>query len=376
MNTFRLAIVRQKYRPDGGAERFVSRALEALDNQSVELNVITRSWIGAVQPQWHIHIVNPFKWGRISREKRFAQAARHCWQQEKFDLVQSHERIAGCDIYRAGDGVHRRWLLQRSRGLSPLRSKLLLNSCYHRYVMNAEKEMYQSPELKRVICNSEMVKREVMEDFGVESERISVIYNAIDHQRFFPATALYRQQLRQQYHIPVEGKCFIYVGSGFERKGLRAAIEAISHTNAYLLVIGQDKEYKKYQQLAHRLNCHQRILFLGVQKDTLPFYQMADGLLLPTLYDPFPNVILEAMACGLPVITSDTCGGAEFIEQGINGFVTDALDTSAMIGAIESIPADNLGNKMSKAARNKILPYTPENLSQQLIELYQKVLSL
>ncbi|MBG2865680.1 glycosyltransferase family 4 protein [Proteus mirabilis] len=376
MNTFRLAIVRQKYRPDGGAERFVSRALEALDNQSVELNVITRSWIGAVQPQWHIHIVNPFKWGRISREKGFAQAARLCWQQEKFDLVQSHERIAGCDIYRAGDGVHRRWLLQRSRVLSPLRSKLLLNSCYHRYVMNAEKEMYQSPELKRVICNSEMVKREVMEDFGVESERISVIYNAIDHQRFFPATALYRQQLRQQYHIPVEGKCFIYVGSGFERKGLRAAIEAISHTNAYLLVIGQDKEYKKYQQLAHRLNCHQRILFLGVQKDTLPFYQMADGLLLPTLYDPFPNVILEAMACGLPVITSDTCGGAEFIEQGINGFVTDALDTPAMIGAIESIPADNLGNKMSKAARNKILPYTPENLSQQLIELYQKVLSL
>ncbi|EPT0531055.1 glycosyltransferase family 4 protein [Proteus mirabilis] len=376
MNTFRLAIVRQKYRPDGGAERFVSRALEALDNQSVELNVITRSWIGAVQPQWHIHIVNPFKWGRISREKGFAQAARYCWQQEKFDLVQSHERIAGCDIYRAGDGVHRRWLLQRSRVLSPLRSKLLLNNCYHRYVMNAEKEMYQSPELKRVICNSEMVKREVMEDFGVESERISVIYNAIDHQRFFPATALYRQQLRQQYHIPVEGKCFIYVGSGFERKGLRAAIEAISHTNAYLLVIGQDKEYKKYQQLAHRLNCHQRILFLGVQKDTLPFYQMADGLLLPTLYDPFPNVILEAMACGLPVITSDTCGGAEFIEQGINGFVTDALDIPAMIGAIESIPADNLGNKMSKAARNKILPYTPENLSQQLIELYQKVLSL
>lgn len=141
-------------------------------------------------------------------------------------------------------------------------------------------------------------------------------------------------------------------------------------------MIGQDKEYKKYQQLAHQLNCHQRILFLGVQKDTLPFYQMADGLLLPTLYDPFPNVILEAMACGLPVITSDTCGGAEFIEQGLNGFVTDALDISAMIGAIESIPADNLGNKMSKAARNKILPYTPENLSQQLIELYQKVLSL
>ncbi|MDL5167717.1 glycosyltransferase family 4 protein [Proteus faecis] len=376
MNSFRLAIVRQKYRPDGGAERFVSRALEALDNQAVELNVITRSWIGAVQPQWHIHIINPIKWGRISREKGFARAARQCWQKEKFDLVQSHERIAGCDIYRAGDGVHHRWLLQRSRVLSPLRSQLLLNSCYHRYVMKAEKEMYHSPELKRVICNSEMVKREVMEDFGIESERISVIYNAIDNQRFFPATTLYREQLRQQYHIPIEAKCFIYVGSGFERKGLKAAIEAMSRTNAHLLVIGQDKEQKKYQQLAHRLNSHHRIHFLGVQKDTLPLYQMADGLLLPTLYDPFPNVVLEAMACGLPVITSYTCGGSEFIEQGVNGFVTDALDISAMVSAIETISADNLDNRMSKAARNKILPYTPAHLSQQLIGLYQKVLSL
>lgn len=376
MNSFRLAIVRQKYRPDGGAERFVSRALEALDNQAVELNVITRSWIGAVQPQWHIHIVNPIKWGRISREKGFAESARKCWQKEQFDLVQSHERIAGCDIYRAGDGVHRRWLLQRSRVLSPLRSQLLLNSCYHRYVMKAEKEMYHSPELKRVICNSEMVKREVMEDFGVESERISVIYNAIDNQRFFPATALYREQLRQQYQIPIEAKCFIYVGSGFERKGLKAAIEAISCTHAHLIVVGQDKEQKKYQQLAYQLKSHERVHFLGMQKDTLPLYQMADGLLLPTLYDPFPNVVLEAMACGLPVITSYTCGGSEFIEQGINGFVTDALDISAMISAIETISADNLDNRMSKAARNKILPYTPEHLSQQLIGLYQKVLSL
>lgn len=376
MNSFRLAIVRQKYRPDGGAERFVSRALEALNNQSIELNVITRSWIGAVQPQWHIHIINPIKLGRISRERGFAKAARACWQKEKFDLVQSHERIAGCDIYRAGDGVHRRWLLQRSRVLSPIQSRLLFNSCYHRYVMNAEKEMYHSPELKCVICNSEMVKKEIMEDFGVDSGRIQVIYNAIDHQRFFPVTALYRRQLREQYKIPVEAKCFIYVGSGFERKGLKAAIQAISQTGAHLLVIGKDKQQEKYQHLTQKLKSSDRIHFLGIQKDTLPFYQMADGLILPTLYDPFPNVILEAMACGLPVITSNSCGGAEFIEQGVNGFVTDALDISAMVDAIKIIPADNLKNRMSKAAREKILPYTPENLSKQLIELYQKVLSL
>jgi len=93
MKHFRLALVRQKYRPDGGAERFVSRALEALEDQDLDLSVITREWQGDKNPDWHIHICNPVKWGRVSRERGFAESARRVWQQEKFDIVQSHERI-------------------------------------------------------------------------------------------------------------------------------------------------------------------------------------------------------------------------------------------------------------------------------------------
>ncbi|WP_237387065.1 glycosyltransferase family 4 protein [Xenorhabdus sp. Sc-CR9] len=376
MKPVRLAIVRQKYRPDGGAERFISRALEALDNNKLDLNVITRSWQGSINPNWHVHLANPFKWGRISRERGFADAARTIWQKEKFDIVQSHERIAGCDVYRAGDGVHQRWLQQRARILPSWKSKLLFVSRYHRYVMDAERRMYFAPELKKVICNSQMVKHEVMEDFGLPDEKISVIYNAIDQSQFFPVEEAERLLLRQKYALPEQEKCFVYVGSGFERKGLKAAIEAISMTKAYLIVIGRDKEESKYKQLANSLGCHERIRFLGVQKKTLPFYQMADGLLLPTLYDPFPNVILEAMACGLPVITSDTCGGAEFIVSGENGFVCDALDTSALAESISLVPADHLTSKISMLSKKKIVNYTPAYLSKQLTELYSKVLSL
>jgi len=113
MSHFRLAIVRQKYRPDGGAERFVSRALEALEDEDLQLNVITRQWQGEKKPDWHLHLCHPRYWTRVGRERGFANAARALWQKEQFDLVQSHERIAGCDIYRAGDGVHRRWLMSR-----------------------------------------------------------------------------------------------------------------------------------------------------------------------------------------------------------------------------------------------------------------------
>lgn len=375
MKEMRLAIVRQKYRPDGGAERFVSRALEALDNQNLELNVITRSWQGAAAPGWHIHVVNPPKWGRISRERGFANAARTCWQKEKFDIVQSHERIAGCDIYRAGDGVHRRWLLQRARVLPAWRAKLLFASPYHRYVMKAEQEMYHDPHFKQVICNSVMVKKEVMEDFGLSESQITVIYNGIDSAKFHPLPEAERLALRQTYQIPAAAKCLVYVGSGFERKGLAAAIMAVSRNDAYLLVIGQDKAEKKYRQLAVSLGCADRIRFAGMQKQTLPFYQMSDGLLLPTLYDPFPNVVPEAMACALPVITSTTCGGAEFITQGEEGFVCDALDIDGLAEAVSQLPCDHLSSRMSECARQRVLPYTPAALSQQLIDLYGRVLA-
>lgn len=375
MKHFKLALVRQKYRPDGGAERFVSRALEALKDQELELNVITRQWQGEVNPKWHIHLCNPIKYSRISRERGFANAARKMWQTANFDLVQSHERIAGCDIYRAGDGVHRRWLEQRSRILPAWRRKLLFSSRYHRYVMSSEQAMYAAPELKSVICNAQMIKNEIMTDFGLPDQKIEVIYNAIDNQKFMPAEESIRHHLRLQLGIPQDTHCIIFVGSGFERKGLEAAIRSIALTRNYLLVIGQDKAEKKYRALAKSLGCANRILFMGMQRQTLPFYQAADALLLPTLYDPFPNVIMEAMSCGLPVITSHTCGGAEFIREGINGYVCDALDIKALTASVQALPKQLFSSSMSLAARETILPHHPAHLSNQLVNLYQGLMA-
>ncbi|QUG77681.1 glycosyltransferase [Erwinia sp. E602] len=374
MKPIRLAIVRQKYRPDGGAERFISRALQALDQHALDLNVITREWQGGRQPDWHLHICNPAKWGRISRERGFARAARELWQREQFDIVQSHERIAGCDIYRAGDGVHQRWLELRSQLLPAWRRALLLNDRYHRYVMAAEREMYQAPELKAVICNAEMVKQEIIERFGVASERIHVIYNAINTAQFTPADAATRAALRQRMSLPLTASVLIYVGSGFERKGLAAAIRAVAGTDRYLLVVGKDKAEKQYRALASQLGCADRIRFVGMQADTLPWYQAADGLLLPTLYDPFPNVILEAMACGLPVITSTTCGGAEFIQPGVNGYVCGAHDVAALREAVMALPQQATDSAMALAARERVLASTPQRLSAQLVALYQHIL--
>ncbi len=374
MSKLRLAVVRQKYRPDGGAERFIARALEALGSEQLDLNIITRHWQGTPNPDWHLHICNPPKWGRVSRERGFAHAARACWQREKFDIVQSHERIAGCDIFRAGDGVHRIWLEQRARIVSPWQRLGAALSPYHRYVMRAEEAMFGSDSLKQVICNSAMVKQDIIRCFQLPEEKITLIYNAIDARRFQPATEEQRHTARQQLSLSQSACVLIYVGSGFERKGLKAAIQAIANSDRYLIVVGQDKRLSHYQQLARQLNCLHRIRFVGMQQQVLPFYHAADGLILPTLYDPFPNVILEAMACALPVITSTGCGGAEFISPGKEGFVCDALDIKKLQAAVMAITPISRDSTMGEAARDKILPFTPHYLATQLHALYQRVL--
>lgn len=371
----RLAIVRQKYRPDGGAERFISRALDALDATELELNILTRRWSGEPRPDWHVHICNPAKWGRVSRERGFARAARACWQREGFDLVQSHERIAGCDLFRAGDGVHQVWLEQRARILPAHQQWLTRLSGYHRYVLAAEKAMFHSPELKKIICNSAMVQQDIMRCYQVPADKFALIYNAIDSTLFTPATEAQRQQSRAALDIP-DSKCaLIYVGSGFERKGLKPAIAAIAATDRYLIVVGQDKHQQQYQDFANSLGCLQRLRFVGMQKDVIPYYHAADGLLLPTLYDPFPNVILEAMACGLPVITSQTCGGAEFISAGQQGYVCDALDITSLTAFAAAIPARHADPAMGIAARQRVSECTPARLSAQLTDLYRQLLS-
>lgn len=174
MSKFRLALVRQKYRPDGGAERFVSRALEALDSSHLQLNVITREWQGPVKPDWQIHICNPRKWGASAASAALLTPRARSGSVSLL-TVQSHERIPGCDLYRAGDGVHRRWLQQRSRIYRLWKSRLLFADRYHRYVMQAEREMYEDSHLRGVICNAEMIKREIIEDF-IRRRRRSTLF--------------------------------------------------------------------------------------------------------------------------------------------------------------------------------------------------------
>lgn len=371
----RIALVRARYSPFGGAERFVDQTLTGLQQNGVAVTLVTRQWKpGHALPAL---ICNPFYIGNLWRDWGFARSVCDALARENFDLIQSHERIDCCDVYRAGDGVHREWLTQRRRILSPFgRVKIALNP-YHAYVKHAEAALFHGPRLRAVICNSRMVKDEIRSWFNVSEEKLHVIYSGVDTKRFHPDLRdNHRSAFRAEHGIPQRATVFLYVGSGFERKGVATLIEAFSALpdTAYLAIVGDDRNRPRYEKLAHQRSVAERTRFLGALTDVAPCYGAADVFVLPTLYDPFPNVILEAMACGLPVITSDKSGGAELIEPDKSGYVCDALAADVLAGHMRSLQSDERIGDMGRRARETVLPYTFDALSARLRALYESLL--
>ena len=375
-SAMKLALVRQKYNPYGGAERFVERALAALAAQGVATTLITRHWQGPATQ--HVLACNPFHIGRLWRDRSFARCVQAVMARGEFDLVQSHERIPGCGIYRAGDGVHATWLELRARSRGPLARLATALHPWHRYTLAAEAAMFRDARLQAVICNSSMVRDDIARRFGVAADRLHVIYNGVDLESYHPRlAAAHRARLRGELGIAGTTPVFLFVGSGFERKGVPQLLRALalsSGKESRLLVVGKDKQQGRMERLAASLGLAQRVRFLGGQPDVRPFYGAADAFVLPTLYDPFPNAALEALASGLPVITSETCGAAELIRAGGNGFVCDVLDCAELAERLEALSAPEAAARMREQARASVAGLSIDGMAARLIELYRRLL--
>jgi UDP-glucose:(heptosyl)LPS alpha-1,3-glucosyltransferase len=372
----RLGIVRQRYTPFGGAERFVERAIDALTERGVQVRIYTRQWPAAGDRRIEPVICNPFYAGSLWRDASFASAVRAALARDRPDVVQSHERIAGCDVFRAGDGVHRVWLEERVRtGGSGERARVAANP-YHRYILNAEARMFGSPALKAVICISRMVRDDIRRHFALPEDKLHVIYNAVDAREFSPAVRADRAATRARLGLADSHCAFLLVGSGYARKGVATAIHALARLpgQARLVIVGKDKAPGRYQRLAQREGVGDRVIFAGAQKDPRPYLGAADAFVLPTLYDPLSNAVLEALACGLPVVTSRRCGAGELVVAHDAGWTCDAVDAAAFADHMRALLEP--GERMPRAARaiQAVAALTPEAMTRQMLALYATLL--
>ncbi len=324
----RVALVRSRYDPSGGAERFVQDAVAALRAEGASLTIVTRHW---PDHDGSALVLDPFHWGSLWRDWSFARAVCGELARRRFDLVQSHE---------------------------------------------AERALFTSARLKAVICNSEMVRKEISHRFATPAAKLVLIRNAVDSSVFHPGLrGEMRAAVRQQLGIPQNANVVLHVGSGFERKGLTALLEALARVTpaAWAIVVGRDKRAPRYVALARRLGIGDRVRFVGSVSDVRPYYAAADAFALATLYDPFPNAALEAMACGLAVLTTTRCGAAEIVRDGESGFVRDALDVAGLADALSRLDPET-GARLGANARDAVAPLTPQRMAQEYLALYRRLL--
>jgi UDP-glucose:(heptosyl)LPS alpha-1,3-glucosyltransferase len=371
----RLAIIRQRYTPQGGAERFLEGALEALLERNVAITLFTREWpqtkLQLIEPS----IVDPFYAGRTWRDASFARAVTRQVMRGRFNLVQSHDLVLTCDVYRPGDGIHATWLEERLRDApASLRMRVAM-SPFHRYQLAMERKLFASPWLRRVLCNSRMVRDDIKARFGLPDERLPVLYNAVDSVAFSPALAVHRERIRGKYRIPANAMVYLLVGSGFRRKGLPVALEALATLpGAHLVVVGEDRDTEQYKRLAREFDVRERVTFAGFQSDVAPYYGAADAFVLPAIYDSFPDAALEALATGLPVVTSTRSGAAELVADHDAGFVCDSRDVAALAQHMRALEAPTLRARLAENARKAVLPLTPAATTLKLVLIYKELL--
>jgi UDP-glucose:(heptosyl)LPS alpha-1,3-glucosyltransferase len=195
-------------------------------------------------------------------------------------------------------------------------------------MMELEVATFTSSNTGRIIVNSEMVKREILDHFTFPENRIHLVRNGVDTRRFENGN---RTETRAKFGVKNHECLLLFVGSGWERKGLRYLLDALrspalAHGKFKLLVVGKGHSPGSPPKNA---------IFAGAMPAIEDAYAAADVFVFPAIYEPSSNVVIEALAAGLPVITSAHNGASEMIHPKLNGTVLrDPSDIDAISQAI------------------------------------------
>jgi UDP-glucose:(heptosyl)LPS alpha-1,3-glucosyltransferase len=373
----RLAIVRQHYHSDGAVERVTERALEALLERNVAISLYTRSW-----PQTRLQLIepvicDPFFIGRLWSDWGFASAACRSIRRTMPSLVESHEPMLCCDVYRAGDGVHAVRLEERLKHASPVERLSLACSPHSRYMLRIEARLYASPWLRAVICKSKMVRDEIHARFTVPESKLPVIYNPVDSERFHPGLRAERAKVLERYRVDASATVFLVMCRDFAHCCVATAIDAIAELPppAHLIVICADRDCEHIRAHAHKRGVDARVTTVDPHVDVRPCYGAADVFVSPSIYEPSPDTALEAMACGLPVIGSTKSGVAELLDEHECGLACPSRDAVALAAHMRSLQDAAMRARFGENARRAILPLSPAATTLSLVLLYRDLLA-
>ena len=338
--------IRERKNKFGGAEIYLSRLSSALDEHSTNHKIVN-SIFPKFLPSWLRAILFNFQ-VCLTKSSKFY-----------FSL----DRIACPDIYRAGDGVHKVFLSIEKKS----RTNLL-----HPIYLFLERKCFN--KAKHIIANSQMVKNDIVSTYKINPKKISVIHNGIEIKKFNYQKSF--DKLSNEFSIKKDQKILLYVGSGFKRKGVKEFLQIISklrNLDIKAFVIGKEKDIEYYQELSLKLKIDDRVIFTGPREDVDDFYTISDIFLLPTHYEPFSNVVLEAMGFENAVFTTKQNGASEVLDS---SFIMNNPSDFSIISAIEELfnNPSKLEN-IKKENRAKSEKFSIENNLKKTLEVINEVIN-
>lgn len=288
----KIALVHRRFTTHGGTERYLVGLARWLVARGHEVHVLcneVREDLRA-EPGVRFRPLSMWRPGLALKMWTLWRSAQRTIDAESWDVVMGFGRTPGHQLFRAGGGSHAAYL----RRVHPVRRWISPTDW-----LETRLDRRAVQEARIVIANSRFCADDLIADYA--PARVEVVYNGVDLQRFRPAPDV-RKAVRAE--LGARGPVAAFVGTGFYRKGLDVAIAALP-PGWTLWVVGKDRPWA----------APENVRFLGPIRDVERILQSADVMLLPTRYDPFANVCLEAMACGTPALTTPATGAAEVLPE-------------------------------------------------------------
>ncbi len=373
----RIAILTRRFNPDGGGtERDLIVTCRYLKEAGHEVEVYVARVRGS--SEWlTVRRVPVLPLGRTVELFFFAHLAPVVARRSGAELIISFGRTVDGDVQRCGGGVCRSYLEAALRWRGRLGANLMKLSPYRRLQVYIERRGFCSPRLLLTLAVSDGVNEDLRRIFDLPSDRVLTVYNGVDLQRFRPvANDHEKREARRTLGLDVAAKTIAFVGNGFARKGLAYLMRALGRTRTKinLVIAGRDRTHKAFERLAKALAIEDRVTFLGSDVDVALVYRASDALALPSLFEPFGNVVLEAMASGVPPLVSAWTGAAEILPSTARWLVVenplDIDDLARRIDTLVEAPREFCELMRATAER-----FTWQRYGEQVIKALEHCLS-
>ncbi|QDT36163.1 glycosyltransferase family 4 protein [Stratiformator vulcanicus] len=386
-----IALVLDSFDPGrGGVEQWTAQFARQLLSRGHEVHIVAESCTNDVatnrESTIRFHQIPTTK-NRVDRADAAADLLRTVDQQIGLDVI--HDMGLGwyCDVLQPHGGSRKaaerrnlelapKWIRPAKRGLSSLLPRYRdFNALNEKQYGSKTNDRGQS----RIIALSKRVKAELINDYDVDARRIDLIYNGVDTQRFSPALRVSQGARWRTRLLADDDDClFLIVAHNLQLKGLPTLIRALARiapaSPQAKVVVAGGKRTEPYRRLAESLGVIDRVQFLGPVDDAAPLYAAADVYVQPTFYDPCSLVVLEALAAGVPAITTARNGVAELISSSIDGYVVDDPGDDRVLAERmrELLNADRRA-AMGRKARQLAQRHTFARNVTEMLALYARV---